>query len=617
MFQLAVTALVGFGVSLALVPLCRLAARRLGYTSLPKQDRWHRQPTPLLGGVAIAVSVLAVYGVLGSPLQRPVLLAGASFMFLLGLIDDVVDLKPYTKLVAEITIASLFVFFGYRLHWSQSLTLDTVLTMVWIVGLTNAFNLLDNMDGLCAGIGLIVGAALLATSMLTNGLTPETAYLAILLGATAGFLVYNLSPASIFMGDSGSLFIGLNLAVLTLSSQNAAEGPSSVLAIVAAPLLVLLVPIFDTTLVTVSRLVSGRSAAQGGRDHSSHRLVAMGLSERAAVAVLWTLAALGGLLGISLSRFQNDWPSLVAAVFLLAMIIFAVYLAHIRVYQDDEDALVAGGRLTPFVVKFMYKRRVAEVLLDACLVTIAYYSAYRLRFEGAEFGLFFPSFLQSFRSSSACRWSRSFRSACIAVSGVTGLMDAVALVKGVLFGTFGIVLLVVYCTASRAIRGIFIIYGRCCSSARRIRAPFRLIGELPAAGGIAASASHHGAGTVPRWRSASSEPIGEGYRMMWFIDDDPGMAETRMGLSRAGRLQRARVADLERHSRHGGYHHALYQRGKAGTHPAAVPRSSSRCCAPALQARRHRGRIVVRGAALMGRGAGCRGRPGRHWPASA
>jgi UDP-GlcNAc:undecaprenyl-phosphate/decaprenyl-phosphate GlcNAc-1-phosphate transferase len=531
--SLAVTALIGFGVSLALVPLCRLAARRLGYTSQPKQDRWHRQPTPLLGGVGIAVSVLAVYSILGSPLQRPVLLAGASCIFLLGLLDDIVDLKPYTKLVAEITIASLFVFVGYRLNWSSSLTLDTVLTMVWIVGLTNAFNLLDNMDGLCAGIGLIVGMALLATSMLATGLTPEAAYLSILLGAMAGFLVYNVYPASIFMGDSGSLFIGLNLAVLTLSSQNIADGPSSVLAIVAAPLLVLLVPIFDTTLVTVSRLVSGRSAAQGGRDHSSHRLVAMGLSERAAVAVLWTLAALGGLLGISLSRFQNDWPSLASAVFLLAMIIFAVYLAHIRVYQDDEDALASGGRITPFVVRLMYKRRVAEVLLDACLVTIAYYSAYRLRFEGPEFGLFFQSFLQSLPLVVGVQMIAMFGVGVYrGIWRYFGLMDAVALVKGVLFGTFGIVLLVVYLYRFQSYsRGIFVIYGALLLLLLSgSRASFRLIGEFTnrrrhAGQRVVIYGAGDGASMAVR------ELLGrtaEGYRMLGYIDDDPGMAQTRM-----------------------------------------------------------------------------------------
>jgi UDP-GlcNAc:undecaprenyl-phosphate GlcNAc-1-phosphate transferase len=531
--QLAAAALVGFAVALALVPLCRRASHRLGCTARPKDDRWHREPTALLGGVAIALTVLAAYSVLGNPAKLSVLLAGATLMFLLGLVDDVVDLKPYAKLVGEIAIASLFVFFGYRLGWTTSLTLDTILTMVWIVGFTNAFNLLDNMDGLCAGISLIAGAALLATIILTSGITPEATYLALLLAATAGFLIYNFYPASIFMGDSGSLFIGLNLAVLTLSSQSSGKGSSSVLAIIAAPLLVLLVPIFDTTLVTVSRLVSGRSAAQGGLDHSSHRLVAMGLSERAAVAVLWTLAALGGLLGISLSRFQNDWPSLISAVFLLAMIIFAVYLAHIRVYRHADDALVASGRITPFVANFMYKRRVAEVLLDTCLVAIAYYSAYRLRFEGAEFGLFFQRFLQSLPLVISFQMVALF--AVGAYRGIWryfGLMDAVTAARGVLFGTLSSVWLIVYLYRfENYSRGVFVIYSALlllllCAS----RASFRLISEFASRrrqGGQRVVIYGAGDSAAAAVRELLSRTV-DGYRMLGFIDDDPGMARVRM-----------------------------------------------------------------------------------------
>ena len=150
-----------FVASLALVPLCGIVARRLGYVAAPKNDRWHTRPTPLFGSIGIAVPVLGG-ALLALPLQNVwVILAGSGLIFLVGLTDDILNLKPSTKLVAEIALASLLLFFGYRLEWVESLTLDTMLTMVWIVGLTNAFNLLDNMDGLCAGIALIVGAALL------------------------------------------------------------------------------------------------------------------------------------------------------------------------------------------------------------------------------------------------------------------------------------------------------------------------------------------------------------------------------------------------------------------------------------------------------------------------
>ena len=200
-----------------LVPVCRSIGLRTGHVASPRKDRWHRQPTPTFGGVAIAIVVLSLGAVQAESRAQVVLLVGGAAIFLVGLVDDIIRLKPYSKLIAEIAIASLFVFFGWRLNWSESQTIDALLTLVWIVGLTNAFNLLDNMDGLCGGVSLIAGATVLTPLVLRTGVTPEAQYLAILLGATAGFLVYNLHPAKIFMGDSGSLFIGLNLAVLTLT----------------------------------------------------------------------------------------------------------------------------------------------------------------------------------------------------------------------------------------------------------------------------------------------------------------------------------------------------------------------------------------------------------------
>ncbi len=357
----------------------------MGRVAHPREDRWHRQPVALLGGVAIGLSLFTGAAVFGLGSQVPVLLGCALLMFLTGLIDDLVNLKPSTKLIVQIALGSVLLFFDYRLNWVHSVTIDSLLTLVWVVGMTNAFNLLDNMDGLCAGIALIVGAALLIDLLPGSSGTAfaDVRFLALLLGATGGFLVYNINPASIFMGDSGSLLLGFSFAAVTLSSSHEGAGRSDILSIVAAPLLVLMIPIFDTTLVTVSRLLSGRSAAQGGRDHSSHRLVAIGLSERRAVAVLWLFAAIGGAIGVAVDYLNRSWVSLAALTFLVGMALFAAYLAGIRVY-DENDERVREHRLTPIVIDFMYKRRVAEVLLDFCLVAISYYAAYKLRFEDPE-----------------------------------------------------------------------------------------------------------------------------------------------------------------------------------------------------------------------------------------
>src|SRR5688500_8920307 len=172
-----------FAFSALLVPVCRVVASRLGYACKPRDDRWHPNPTPLLGGVAIAISVLALAAIHVTLREIWVLALGGAIIFIVGLIDDLIALKPYSKLVAQIALASLFVFFGYRLSWSESLTLDALLTLVWIVGLTNAFNLLDNMDGLCGGVALIAGTTLLATLVLRLGVTPDAQYLALVLGA--------------------------------------------------------------------------------------------------------------------------------------------------------------------------------------------------------------------------------------------------------------------------------------------------------------------------------------------------------------------------------------------------------------------------------------------------
>jgi UDP-GlcNAc:undecaprenyl-phosphate GlcNAc-1-phosphate transferase len=532
MSELLRAAFLALGVSALLVPICRAAALRFGYTARPEPDRWHRQPTPLLGGVAIAVTVLALHMLLAGPLELPVLVAGAALIFGVGLVDDILELKPYSKLVAEIAIASVFVFFGYRLALGMPPALEAVLTLMWIVGLTNAFNLLDNMDGLCAGIALIAGMALMTTFVLAGGGDAETMFLALLLGATAGFLVFNLHPASIFMGDSGSLFIGLNLAVLTLDSPGQSRGPASVLSVLSGPLLVVLVPIFDTTLVTVSRMLSGRSAARGGRDHSSHRLVAIGLSERGAVAVLWVLSALGGLLAFSIHGWGSDSTNIVVAVFLLAVIIFAVYLAQIRVYEDS-DALLRSGRFTPFFVKVMYKRRLAEVLLDVCLVSIAYYSAYRLRFEGPGLSGYYETFLASLPVVVGVQMV-----ALVAVGtyrGVWrffGLMDGVTLAKGVFVGTLSSIVAVVYLYRfENYSRGVFIIYAALLMiMLSASRASFRLISEFATRRrnrGQRVAIYGGGDGAAAAARDLLSRTA-DGYRMLGFIDDDPGMARVRM-----------------------------------------------------------------------------------------
>ena len=529
--------LLSFGVSLGLVPICRAVSTRLGYVAKPREDRWHRRPVALFGGVGIGLSLLMVSLISGVATQIPVLIICSVAMFAVGFSDDILSLKPSTKLVAQIALASVLLFFNYRLNWFESMTLDMACTLVWVVGLTNAFNLLDNMDGLCAGVALIAATSL-AGGLLqaaAPGTSPaEVRMLVILIGATGGFLVYNFHPASIFMGDSGSLLLGFAVSAATLTTQTNNLARPDVISIVAVPVLVLLIPIFDTSLVTMSRILSGRSAAQGGRDHSSHRLVAIGLSERNAVAVLWLLAATGGIIGVWLDYLHQGWASLAAAGFVIVMVLFAVYLFSIRVYEEG-DTRVEQGALTPLLVDLVYKRRVAEVVLDLLIASACYYAAYRLRFEDPEdFMKNFGNFTSSFPLVIGVQMVAFF------VVGVYrgvwrhfGMNDALVITRGIFFGalTSQLFILYVYRFFSYS-RTVFAIYaGLLLISMTLARASLRLAGEFiqrqRQSGRRVAIYGADDGGTLALSQLSRRED--EFMRVLGFVDDDPRRAGARIG----------------------------------------------------------------------------------------
>jgi UDP-GlcNAc:undecaprenyl-phosphate GlcNAc-1-phosphate transferase len=273
----------------------------------------------------------------------------------------------------------------------------------------------------------------------------EVTYLAILLGATGGFLAYNRHPASIFMGDSGSLLLGFSFAAITVSAGHQVPGRSDILSIVAAPVLVLLIPIFDTTLVTVARILSGRSPALGGRDHSSHRLVAIGLSERSAVFLLWGLAAIGGAIGLVVRNTTQGWSLIVGGLFLMLMGLFAVYLARVRVYADTAVPPARESRLTPLVNEFMHKRRVFEVLMDFILIGSAYYFANRWRYDVETYASHADRFYGSLPIVVSVQMISFFIVGVYrGVWHVFGAQDAVTVLKGVVLGVSGVALLYGY-----------------------------------------------------------------------------------------------------------------------------------------------------------------------------
>jgi UDP-GlcNAc:undecaprenyl-phosphate GlcNAc-1-phosphate transferase len=388
-----VIGLTAFAAAAAATPLVRAVARHFGAVALPRIDRWHRKPTAMMGGVAIFIAVMAVVpAMLDGRRERWIVLAASSLLFLVGLIDDFVKIKPYQKLIGQIVGAASVIYFGLVLPWTSSAPTNIMVTFVWLIGITNAVNMLDNMDGLSAGIAAIA-AIFLGINFALNGQFNVALMLAGFAGALLGFLIYNHSPASIFMGDCGSMFIGFFLAATALMSGSSGGGRSrSVVAVLAVPVLVLFVPIFDTTFVTVMRKLAGRAASQGGRDHTSHRLVALGLSEKHAVWMLYTLAVCASLLALVARHAAIDVSIVVIAAFIIVLTFLGIHLGRVRVYEDAELAAAREKPLVSFLLDLSYKRRIFEVALDVVLISLAYYMAYALKFgplhESGDWQLF-------------------------------------------------------------------------------------------------------------------------------------------------------------------------------------------------------------------------------------
>lgn len=372
---------VALALALALTPVVRALARRWGFVARPKTDRWHKNPTALMGGTAIWLAVVATYLAFVPHTRQSWVVVGAStFLMFLGLADDLLHIKPYQKLIGQVMGAAVVVNYGLALPWTRSIWVNMVITIFWLIGITNAINLLDNMDGLATGIAAIA-SGFLTLNFVANNQPTEAVMMAGFTAALLGFLVYNSHPASIFMGDCGSMFIGFFLASAALIDVPGGRSRSLV-PVLAVPILVLFIPIFDTTFVTLLRKVSGRAASQGGRDHTSHRLVALGMSEHRAVLMLYGLAALSGLLAIMVRQMKPDVSLALVAAFTLALTLLGVYLAGVKGYDEEAEAQAARDKpLFAFLIDFSYKRRIFEVLLDVVLIVLAYWSAYAIKFE--------------------------------------------------------------------------------------------------------------------------------------------------------------------------------------------------------------------------------------------
>ncbi|WP_169985780.1 glycosyltransferase family 4 protein [Microbispora sp. H10836] len=292
-----VTAVAAFTACTLATPVLRRLALRWELTDRPGGHKSHRRPTPYLGGIAIMLATVVPTLALAGPAVPRIagILVGAVAMALLGLIDDVAPLPPPTRLAVQGLAAGVVVTSGVVAPVTGG-RLDVVITVLWIVVVTNSFNLLDNMDGVLGGV-TAVGAALLSAAAFVSG-QPETGLLlAALSPAALGFLLYNWAPARIFMGDAGSLFIGFTLAS-SAALLVTGTGPGTA---VAGLLLPTFVATVDTGIVLLARRRAGRPLLQGGSDHLSHRLHRLGLSKRLTALALTALAAAAGLADLAMT----------------------------------------------------------------------------------------------------------------------------------------------------------------------------------------------------------------------------------------------------------------------------------------------------------------------------
>ena len=410
MLKYVVLALVSFGASLVLTRLVRGLALRIGVVDQPGGRKIHTVPVPRLGGVSIFLSIsLAIAASFGLeylsggsiPINRKPwapILCGATVVFLIGVWDDLRSLPAWLKFLFQALAAGVFIWFGIYiepisslqqgpLHLDLSL-LAVPVTFLWIIGITNAFNLVDGLDGLAAGLA-IIAAGTSATIFIIRGDTPDALLLVILIGALVGFLFYNFNPATIFLGDSGSLVIGYILAATAVMGS---QKQATVLAVLI-PLLVFGLPILDTLLSMLRRFVAGMKLIQPYKDpirsklrsvnkmfepdrsHIHHRLLAIGFSQRNAVLLLYGLSlclALLVLLAV-FAQYRN-------AGIILVTVALATYVG-IHKLGYEEATLVRPGTLLRWYESLVFDRRFFLGFLDIVIIAAAYWGAFALKYN--------------------------------------------------------------------------------------------------------------------------------------------------------------------------------------------------------------------------------------------
>lgn len=333
MLGFGLTFLAALVLSLALTPLARKAALKLGIMDAPDSRlKKHATAVPYLGGAAIYLACVAsVMGakmlITGSLRGVMGILGGATFVFILGLVDDIRPLRPPVKMFFQFLAACIPIYFGVHIKFIANPLGALPLTAFWIVGITNAFNLLDIMDGLAGGVAAIASVFFLIIAA-QNGRFNDAVLAAGVAGGALGFLAYNRPPARIFMGDAGSMFLGFTLASAAIGlgySQDTNLG-------VIAPILMLGVPIFETLFVMTIRWQLGKPVLAGSPDHIALRLRRLGYGVRGTLAVLWGATLVLGALAYAVSHANWERALLIAVAVAFCAVLAAIRLASIKMH---------------------------------------------------------------------------------------------------------------------------------------------------------------------------------------------------------------------------------------------------------------------------------------------
>jgi UDP-GlcNAc:undecaprenyl-phosphate/decaprenyl-phosphate GlcNAc-1-phosphate transferase len=429
-FEIALTLVMAFLVTAAMMPLAKAASVRFGIVALPSSDRPHSRPTALLGGLAVMAGLVAAIGFVGilSGLPHhsiPWLAGFAVAMCMVGLLDDIVDLQPRHKFMLELAAICMLVWWGPHLDFFPYQPVNIALTIFWLIAATNAFNLIDGVDGLAAGVGIVaaLSIAIVAGLHQHNGTMVVALALA---GALAGFMIFNFPPASVFMGDEGALAVGLVLGVLSIQGSRWGEG--SLPARLAMPLLALMVPLLDMVTVTVTRLATGNPISKRGLDHSHHRLTRLGMTAWSAAATLIGLQVIAGGCAIALSLVPGYDAVLLIPYMVLFFALVALFLMDRSFDGEALGQIEDLPAIARVILSFGYKRRFVELILDVALVAAAYFGAMMLRFD------FNLSIAQVSQMLAGLPWIVALGCAAFLVAGVyRGIWRYTGLAEGVRF----------------------------------------------------------------------------------------------------------------------------------------------------------------------------------------